>query len=81
LLGAVDNKYNTAIVVSSDGDLVPAIDWVRLRQNKKVEYIGFSIVGQNNDDVRPSQTLIAHTDIQRILVASDLKPFIKQKLL
>lgn len=81
IVGAVDNKYDTAIVVSSDGDLVPAIDWVRLRQNKKVEYIGFSIVGQNNDDSRPSQTLIPHTDIQRILIASDLKPFIKQKLL
>jgi len=31
IVGAVDNKYDTAIVVSSDGDLVPAIDWVRLR--------------------------------------------------
>lgn len=81
IVGSVDNKYDTAVVVSSDGDLVPAIDWVRHRQNKKVEYIGFSIAGQNNDEARPSQTLITHTDIQRILVASDLKPFIKQKLL
>ena len=80
IVGAVDNKYDTAIVVSSDGDLVPAIDWVRLRQNKKVEYVGFSIPGKNKDDTRPSQTLITHTNIQRILVVSDLKPFIKEKL-
>ena len=77
LVGAIDNKYDTVIVVSSDGDLVPAIDWVRLRQRKKVEYIGFSIPGKDKDDTRPSQTLITHTDIQRILVASDLKSFIK----
>ena len=80
IVGAVDNRYDTAIIVSSDGDLVPAVDWVRLRQNKKVEYIGFSITGKDKDDTRPSQTLITHTDIQRILVASDLKPFIKEKL-
>ncbi len=43
LVGAFDNKYDTAIVVSSDSDLVPAIDWVRNRMKKKVEYIGFSI--------------------------------------
>ncbi|MBI2098521.1 MAG: NYN domain-containing protein [Candidatus Wildermuthbacteria bacterium] len=81
IVGAIDDKYDTAIIVSSDGDLVPAIDWIRLRQKKKVEYVGFSIAGQNGDDTRPSQTLITHSDIQRILVASDLKPFIEQKLL
>ena len=80
IVGAVDNKYDTVIVVSSDGDLVPAIDWVRLRQNKKVEYVGFSMAGKDKDDTRPSQALITHTDIQRILVASDLNTFIKEKL-
>ena len=43
IVGAVDNQYDTAIVVSSDADLVPAIDWIRYRMKKRVEYIGFSL--------------------------------------
>ena len=37
IVGAVDNQYDTAIIVSSDADLVPAIDWIRYRMKKKVE--------------------------------------------
>lgn len=79
LVGAVDKKYDTAIIVSSDADLVPAVDWIRRRFNKKVEYIGFSIMdkSKNGDNTKPLQTLITHSDIQRILIESDLKPFIK----
>jgi len=78
IVGAIDGKYDTAIIVSSDSDLVPAIDWVRMRKHKKIEYIGFSIVDKNNEknSTRPLQTMITHTDIQRILVESDLKKFI-----
>ncbi|OGH64319.1 MAG: hypothetical protein A2821_04115 [Candidatus Magasanikbacteria bacterium RIFCSPHIGHO2_01_FULL_41_23] len=77
IVGAIDNQYDTAIVVSSDADLVPAIDWIRHRQKKKVEYIGFSILDQiRNEPTRPLQTMISKTDIQRILTESDLKPFI-----
>jgi len=78
IAGAIDNKYDTAIIVSSDTDLIPALDWIRNRQGKKVEYIGFSIENsdKNKEDTKPSQGMISHSDIQRILIASDLKPFI-----
>ncbi len=81
IAGAVDNKYDIAIVVSSDTDLIPAFDWIRYRQNKKVEYVGFSIEGVKEDEekTRPSQALIGRSDIQRILVASDLRPFIRKQ--
>lgn len=77
IVGALDNQYDTAVVVSSDADLVPAIDWVRHRGKKRVEYVGFSLIGQDQADItRPLQTMISKTDIQRILTASDVKPFI-----
>lgn len=79
IVGAIDDKYDTAIIVSSDGDLIPAIDWVRKRQRKSAEYIGFSIRGHHGsfDDTRPVQGLITNSDIQRILVATDLDKFRK----
>lgn len=40
IVGAIDNQYDTAIVVSSDGDLVPAIDWVRHRGQKRLSTSG-----------------------------------------
>lgn len=82
IVGAIDKKYDTAIIVSSDADLVPAVDWIRHRFNKKVEYIGFSIIdkSKNGDSTKPLQTLITHSDIQRILIESDLKPFIKTEI-
>jgi len=85
IVGAVDDRYDTAIIVSSDSDLVPAIDWIRIKRNKKVEYIGFSIIDEKDERnaTRPLQTMISRTDIQRILVESDLKDFIQiqEKLL
>lgn len=78
MAGAIDNKYDTAIIISSDTDLVPAIDWVRNRQHKKVEYIGFSVPSEDEHNMtRPTKTLIYKTDIQRVLIEDDLKPFIK----
>jgi len=78
IVGAIDNKYDAAIIVSFDTDLVPAIDWVRNRQNKKVEYIGFSVPSEDEHNItRPTKTLIYKTDIQRVLIEDDLKPFIK----
>jgi uncharacterized LabA/DUF88 family protein len=81
IVGAIDNKYDTAIVVSSDGDLIPAIDWVRNRFKKKIEYIGFSIADPKYPDspTRPLLSMIPKTDIQRTLTADDLKPFIVQQ--
>jgi len=79
ITGAMDNRYDVAVVVSSDADLVPAIDCVRRRFKKKIEYIGFSIMdkfGNETNNARPLQTLISYSDVQRILVESDLKPFL-----
>jgi len=79
IVGAVDNRYDTAIIVSSDSDLIPAIDWVRKKRNKKIEYIGFSIMDKkdNRNNTRPLQTMITYSDIQRILTESDMRKFIK----
>jgi uncharacterized LabA/DUF88 family protein len=40
LIGAYENLYDTAILISSDTDLIPAIKKVR-EKRKNVEYIGF----------------------------------------
>lgn len=75
--GALDDKYDSAIIVSSDTDLVPAVDWVRFRLKKKIEYVGFSIPGITGagTDVRPTHSLITRSDVQRVLVESDLRKF------
>lgn len=77
IVGAVDNQYDTAIVVSSDTDLVPAIDWVRRRRQKKVEYIGFSVPVENHPEAstKPTKSLIARTDVQRVLIETDIRKF------
>ncbi|MBN1584969.1 NYN domain-containing protein [Candidatus Uhrbacteria bacterium] len=75
---AVDDRCEVLIVVSSDTDLVPMIDWVRNRYSKKVEYIGFSILASSGDAmVKPTQQLIARTDRQRVLVESDIRKFVR----
>ena len=61
-LGAVDDIFDTAILVSSDTDILPAIDYAQQRK-KKVEYIGFSY--------RPSMALVAKADVRRLLTKSE----------
>lgn len=63
-LGAVDNVFDTALLLSSDTDILPAVGEVQARK-KKVEYVGFSH--------RPSLALVAKSDIRRLLTAADLK--------
>lgn len=78
IAAALDDKYDVAVIVSSDTDLVPMIDWIRFRFKKKVEYVGFSIpdkLGNGNNDIKPTQSLISRTDIQRVLVESDIRKF------
>ncbi len=41
LAGAYEDLYDTAILVSSDTDLIPALKKIR-QQKKRVEYVGFS---------------------------------------
>lgn len=69
LVNAYENLYDTAILVSSDTDLIPALSKVR-SMGKKVEYIGFSH--------KPSYGLIAHSDIRRLLTKEDLEKFLTQ---
>jgi len=80
IIGALDNKYDTAILVSSDTDLVPALDLVRYRFNKKVEYIAFSIPKDESrhiyEETKPIARMIEKTDVVQSLVESDIKPFI-----
>ncbi|OIO43765.1 MAG: hypothetical protein AUJ24_02130 [Parcubacteria group bacterium CG1_02_36_42] len=66
LIGAYENLYDTAILVSSDTDLTPALIKVP-EMKKKVEYIGFSH--------KPSYGLITHSDIRRLLTKEDIEQF------
>lgn len=67
LTGAYENLYDTAILVSSDTDLIPALAKVR-SMKKKIEYVGFSH--------RPSYGLITHSDIRRLLTQDDIGQFL-----
>ena len=66
LVGAYENLYDTAILVSSDTDLIPAIQKVR-QLKKDVEYIGFSY--------KPSYGLIKNATETRLLTKNDVKEF------
>lgn len=68
LIGAYDNAYDTAVLVSSDTDLIPAVHSVR-RKKKKVEYIGFAH--------RPSFGLMKNVNITTTLRREDLVSFLK----
>ncbi len=80
IVGAIDDKYDTAILVSSDSDLVPAIDWVRNRTKKKIEYIGFSIqdIEDANKSTKPLMMMFGKTDTQRVFSEIDMGKLIKQ---
>lgn len=77
LVGAYDNKYDTAIIVSSDTDLIPVIDIIRKKLFKKVEYIGFSApqIGPM-EAVKPTNSMIHRSDTQRVLPVNELEEFI-----
>lgn len=66
LRGAYKDFYDTAILVSSDTDLIPAIQYLR-EEKKKLEYIGFSH--------RPSYGLIKYSDIRILLKKDDVQRF------
>lgn len=75
VVGAVDNIYDTAIVISSDTDLIPAIKYIRKAKKKFVEYIGFGT--KNGDDKRrqPSFGMIKESSVSRIFSQTDLVRF------
>jgi uncharacterized LabA/DUF88 family protein len=66
VIGAADNLYDTAVVVSSDTDLIPAIKYA-LYKKKNVEYVGFAGT--------PSLGMIKECSSQRLFAKEDLLPF------
>ncbi len=67
VIDGIENKYDTAIIVSSDTDLIPAIKYIQSK-GKNVEYVGFS----NHTSVG----LIKDCDHQRVFSSTDLQQFI-----
>jgi len=66
IIGAIDDWYDTAILVSSDTDLIPAIQYIRYK-NKKLEYVGFSHA--------PSFGVQKYANFSRLLLPSDIDRF------
>ena len=66
VIGAADDLYDTAIIVSSDTDFIPAIKYARFKK-KNVEYVGFAGT--------PSFGMIRECSSQRLFSKEDLLPF------
>lgn len=66
--GAYTNQYDTVVLISSDTDLIPAINLAR-KKNKKVIYIGFSH--------KPSYALQRNADFSRLITKNEIEQFIK----
>ena len=64
VIGAVENIFDVAIVVSSDTDLIPAIKYIKSK-GKIVEYVGFSDA--------PSTGMVAESDSNILLVREQLE--------
>lgn len=71
VIGAVDNHYDTAILISSDTDLIPAIRYIKYRK-KKLEYVGFAH--------NPSFGIQKYADFSILLLPKDIEKF-KEKTL
>ena len=68
VVGAVDDHFDTAIIVSSDTDLIPAIKYVKYKK-KKIEYIGFAHA--------PSFGMQKYADLSKLLSPADIQKFRK----
>ena len=66
VVGAVDNQYDTAILVSSDTDLIPAVRYIKYKK-KKLEYVGFAYA--------PSLGMQKYADSSRLLLPEDMERF------
>ncbi|HBB02766.1 MAG: hypothetical protein US89_C0009G0052 [Candidatus Peregrinibacteria bacterium GW2011_GWF2_38_29] len=65
--GAYENRYDKAILISSDGDLAPAIEMVK-RKNKAVEIVSF----KDN----PSYLLMQKANYKHFIDKVDLQRFV-----
>jgi len=68
--GAYEDRYDRAILISSDGDLAPAVEMVT-RKGKKVEIVGF--------EHKPSYSLIQKTNTYHSIKKTDLDRFVPEK--
>jgi uncharacterized protein (TIGR00288 family) len=68
LVGAYENKYDIALLISSDTDLIPAILKIK-SLGKKLQYIGFKHA--------PSTALKNYATFFRLLTKKEVTPFIK----
>ena len=66
IIGAIENHYDTAILVSSDTDLIPAIKYVKFK-SKKIEYIGFSH--------QPSLGIQKYATLSKLFSLDDIEKF------
>ena len=69
LVGAYEDLYDDAVVVSSDTDLIPAMEKVK-QLGKTIEYIGFGH--------EPSLAMQTFATISRLLIKDELEPFVYQ---
>ena len=72
VIGAVDDIYDTAILVSSDTDLIPAVKYIKYK-GKKLEYIGFSHA--------PSLSMQKFADFSKLLSKDNIENFKEKRLL
>jgi len=72
VIGAMDNHYDTAILISSDTDLIPAIQFIKYKK-KKLEYVGFS-----HD---PSFRMQKFADLSKLLLTKDIEKFTEKNLM
>lgn len=71
-IGASEDYYDTAYVVSSDSDLIPAIDHAIRSGRKEVVYVGFDIKGSYF-----SNHLVKRSSTAKIIKKENLKKFEK----
>ena len=67
VVGAYENLYDVAIVVSSDTDLIPAVQKVKAL-GKEVEYVGFAH--------KPSFGMQKHATLSKLLLKDEIIPFV-----
>jgi uncharacterized LabA/DUF88 family protein len=70
LVGAYEDFYDSALLISSDNDIIPAINKIK-SLGKKVEYIGFKH--------QPSYGLQKSATVTRLLMKKEFKPFENNK--